>query len=417
MALLWSVVRRLSGSVLAANLGGVAMVSFHRFVFMAAMGARPKVFLVFFMIVAVHYVSKRRWFVAGMATAAAFLCWQPALLLAAVAAMVVMADERRWRGVAWLGAGLLLPNLLYEGYFWANAALAEQLQQSYVFPAGFMSALPRHLDALLRRASWIFEVQSVPSLESVVPLLSAAAALLAVGAVIRRPLELPRIARCNPGLVYVTGCGLAGLAFLLTNYQGFPDRFFVEPYMAIAAGVLLGKLPTLFSDRWRPACRGLLALGAGACVVALLFGGVYDFGQRRTGERQSGLEAQYHVAENLARDFLDAGLSVYAVGCTHLLAFNHVNNFSRFGFFFRGVGRYLASQARSEPQLLFGGRGLPDVVLVSRGRKRMRSQSWLSDSYELADSRRYGRRKELWIRKAPTGGPTTADNLASAADR
>ena len=83
-------------------------------------------------------MTNRRAFVrialAGSAMALAFLCWQPALLLAAVAAVVALADQRRGRSVALLAAGLLLPNLVYESYFWVHGVLGEQIQQSYVFP-------------------------------------------------------------------------------------------------------------------------------------------------------------------------------------------------------------------------------------------------------------------------------------------
>jgi len=308
-----------------------------------------------------------------------------------VASIIAWADERRRHALGLLAVGFLLPNVVYESYFWAYAALGEQIEQAYFFPARFMSGMPPHVGAMLRRARSMLSLRSGLTWESAVPLLFAAGVMVALWMVCRRPSRASHHLRDNPGLVYTAGCSVLGFVFLSTNYQGFPDRFFIEPYMAIAAAIVVAGIADLAPESWRGRCSKLFLVAAVASVAIMLSGRAYRF------TRMRGLNLQYRAARNLAHDFLDNGTTVYAVGCTHLLGFNHVDNFSKFGFFFRGVDRYLKFRGTSE--LASNPGHLPDVVLVSRGKKRIGSRSWLGDAYQLADSSRYGRRKDLWVRK------------------
>ena len=166
----------------------------------------------------------------------------------------------------------------------------------------------------------------------------------------------------------------ATFAFTLTNYQGFPDRFFVEPFMAIAVSIpvylVLSRIPVLIR-------RQAMAVVTALSLVALL-----GFGQKARAryQRSAGL-GQQRVAAAQISHYLDEGLSVYAVGCTHLLAMSHVNNFTKFGFFFRGVPEYLAAVTGKTNYLSLRNRALPDLVLISRP-KYIRSRPWLKSEYE-----------------------------------
>jgi hypothetical protein len=55
------------------------------------------------------------------------------------------------------------------------------------------------------------------------------------------------------------------------------------------------------------------------------------------------------------------------MGCTHLLALTHANNWVNLGFFFRGMKAYTQSRY-GFPYLPYRDDELPDIILLSRGR-------------------------------------------------
>jgi hypothetical protein len=146
-----------------------------------------------------------------------------------------------------------------------------------------------------------------------------------------------------------------------------------------------------------------VALAAVLGLVTLTISGHWDF------RRIAGLSEQQRLGAAVGR-LIDGGFSVYAVGCTHLLAFNHVDNFTSFGFFFRGVPEYL--------QVSTGGRGYrplrdgapPDVILVSRG-TYLKEQPWFEQEYVHAKRDDFGNQSvEVWLRVRRGRGAVSSDS-------
>jgi len=397
VALLWLCVWMLTRSRLAAHLSGVIMLGFPLFIIMTVMGARPKVFLVPFLILPVIATATRRPFWSGVFSAMAFLCWQPALVVIAGAGAAALFDPRRARGdLLRLALGLVVTVAAYEAYFVAHGALAVQLEQSYLFPRNYLT----HKATLALwqvHAGWLFHLRKGFDFASVAPVgfgLGLAAALLWTGTHPRRALAR---ARSNPGAVHLLVASCAALLFTLHDYQGFPDEFLLTPYEAAIWGTLLYVVVTRLAEG-RPAM-----VKAMATVLVLAVVSVPAVQGTSAAYGPAGLIAQ-RAAGRAVGEFLARGESVYAVGCTHLLAFNHHDNFVPYGFFFRGMPAYMKTKANSPDgyrPLDEHGR-MPDIILESRG-FIPGGEAWLETEYREITTRVFARQRiRVWKRIDPT---------------
>jgi hypothetical protein len=410
IALVGPLARRLTGSTIAAWVASIAMLSLNRFVLMAAMGSQPKVFLVLFVVASLLLVSLRRPALAGLAAGAAFLCWQPAAALVAAGALALLLGGAGKRAAASFVAAAVASFVAYEGYFLYHGVLVEQLTQAYLFPLQFMESAPTKLRPVLRRAAWVLGVSEGLTLWSLVPLLFVVWLVLLWSRSWRRSPDPAYSMTKRSDRIYFALASHAALANCLLSYQGFPDRFFLDPFMAISSGWLIaGGLarfeagPVAVKTRRGVAALSLVALS----LLAAL--GHWDYRYLR------GLHAQRKLGEAVGK-LLDAGFGVYAVGCTHLLAFNHVDNFTPYGFFFRGVAESL--------QVGTGGRGyrplrdgkMPDVILISRG-TYLREQPWFEAEYARAKRDDFGNQSvQVWLRVRRGSGSVSRDIPAISAD-
>jgi hypothetical protein len=256
--------------------------------------------------------------------------------------------------------------------------LDEQLEQAYRFPAAHMSGLNFRQTAIASRFHWITKTFDDVSAKSIVPLAAMTFFVLVLIWTLVRPLEAFKLARRRPEWLYFTIVGVAGLVFLHFDYQGFPDRFLIEPFLAVAFGTLAG-LPWIIAPA-RSAWRWPAAATAAFAVVVCLYAVKQVEWQEYRGPV---LPRQYEVAARVG-SMLDSGRSVYAVGCTHLLAFNHVNNWVNYGFFFRGMSDYTEARHGS-PYVPYRNDELPDLILLSRGRSSG-LVSWLPRYYRRLDN-------------------------------
>jgi hypothetical protein len=354
VALAWWVAHAITGTLLAGHLAALAMLSFDGFLGMAAMGARPKVFLVFFLLAASWALCRQRAFWAGSLAALAFLCWQPALLAVAGAALV-FALAGGGRSLARLLIGATLTVLLYELYFAAHGALGAQLEQSYWFPARYMT--PAVTD-VRHHATQLLRLDEGLSVASLLPLGFAAIVVSALAWCALRPARIVEELRAQPGLAYVLLCGAAALAFSLYEYQTYIDGFFVLPYIAVVVAAAAASATKLASRRLSAPGRLLLA-----GVVLLLFAA-----NARVLPSHAPVGPDLAEQERLAQKvsaMIAEGGGLYAVGCTHLLAMNHTDNYVPFGFFFRGMEAYLADREPGGYRPLRDG-AMPETILVSR---------------------------------------------------
>lgn len=390
--LVWPVTRRLTGSALAAWVASTSMLALNRFAFLAAMGSQPKTLLVLFLLLSFLWLSRSRCTLAGAAAGAAFLCWQPAAMLVVAGPVALVAGGARKRAALEFLAAAMLLIAAYEAYYVYHGALAVQLEQAFLFPMHYMEELPKTLRPVLRRGRWVLSIADGVRPESVVPLLFVAWLAVVWSGWWRRGSKVARAARGRPDRIYLALAAHGALANCLVSYQGFPDRFLLDPMMGIAAGWMVAGGIAMCERRWR--FRGAESAATVACaalVAVLAVRGHWNFRELR------GLSAQRHLAETIGR-FLDAGYTVYAVGCTHLLAFNHANNHTPFGFFFRGVAEYLQVKTSGRSYRPLKDGRLPDIILLSRA-KYLPDQPWFQRNYVRAKRDDFGEQMvQVWLR-------------------
>jgi hypothetical protein len=94
---------------------------------------------------------------------------------------------------------------------------------------------------------------------------------------------------------------------------------------------------------------------------------------------QFTLKDQLQLAGEVG-EMLDDDETVYAIGCTHLLAFNDAENWLKCGYFFRGFDKYLADKSGNEIFMPVKGGAMPSVILLAR-RSPRGSEKWLDTLY------------------------------------
>jgi hypothetical protein len=87
----------------------------------------------------------------------------------------------------------------------------------------------------------------------------------------------------------------------------------------------------------------------------------------------------YELAGEVGK-FLAQGKTVYAMGDTHLLAFNHSENWLIHGYAAKTVERYLRDKAGSSVFEITKGGEWPGIIFLSR-HKSAGTQKWLTDRY------------------------------------
>jgi hypothetical protein len=347
-------------SALAAWFAAAVIAGFPDFYFQAVVGFRPKVFMAGFLSLALLAHARARPLLAGLLAAASFHCWQPALLAtAAIGASLLWA--RRWSDALRFTLGFIVFTAGYEAWFALHGALGEQLFQSYRMPAdagGYQyPSMAKGLKFFASLGLWRQTGQVVLGLGFLA--MVAALPLYTVrrfGSASERVREQPAVGAW--GLLSV-----AAVAMTFVDHQGYPDLFFVQPLIAIGfGGLLAGLLARL------PGGAPARLFVAALMVVAIAANGA----SRRTsfGSTKGGLVEQREQAALL--DLLEEEYGpVWAIGCPHLLALEHRENFSPFAMLIDPkVRRYAAA--------LYGPGGLdpvrdglrPGVLVISRGGER-----------------------------------------------
>ena len=179
---------------------------------------------------------------------------------------------------------------------------------------------------------------------------------------------------------------LAALAATLVDHQAYPDKFFLMPFMAISAAWL-----AVHAASFAPA-RALSA--ATTCSFALFLALLVVRGFRDYPVRVDALGRQRTLAANVAQ-LARRHSSVWAVGCLHLLAFEHLQNHTPIGVLIDDrVVRYakaLYPELRPAP--------MPRVVLVARVERQVRP-AWLGAEYRERTTKAFAREGvSVWIRK------------------
>lgn len=399
--LLWIVAHRYTQSRITAHVAALAAFVFNRFVIMGVVGARPKVFLVFFVLLALLAVQARRPIWAGLVSAAAFLCWQPALLFTGLAPLALIFWARPLRSMMLFALGFLVLFVSYEAYFVYHGAFWEQIEQAYRFPSQYMSGVELRLQPMFTRFQWMTKTKEALSLRSVVPSTGVAFIVGAIAWGAIRPRRALALLRERPEWAYMLGTGGAALVFLHLDYQGFPDRFIIEPLLAIGFAMVACLPLRLLRDNargtWLAFAPVVFAGGLLAATMPQLEYAEY---------RGSVLPTQLKIGGRVAALAAD-GKTIWAVGCTHLLAFAHLDNWQPYGFFFRGMDRYMGDRF-GRPYVPWRDGELPDIVLLSRG-KLEGLPHWLPQYYERDPSEALFASSVVFWRKRDVPGDEGAD--------
>ena len=238
-AVLYLLGRRTFRSRAAGFLAASVLAFAATFTEFASDGPREKTLMLLLLLLALVWLLDRRWFLAGIATAAATLTWQPAFAVAIAAALVAIALERGGRIRAFLRyvAGGLVPTGVAVAVFAADGALRPAVDGFLVINAGythqpsFLSAPSLDVRVVEDGYGWTI-LPFVVGL-AVLPLLLAVH--WAAGGARRR------------ALVVMLAGELAAAGWLLVAMNGAPDLFDVLPFGALGvAGLVLlvaGALP------------------------------------------------------------------------------------------------------------------------------------------------------------------------------
>lgn len=345
----------------AAMLAALSLVAFSGYVYQVAQCCRPKVFLVFFMLLAIYAAIRRQPFWLGVWAGLSFLCWQPALIMLGGAILVGLFQVERWNWLKSTCSGALIVVVGYEAYFWWHGVLAEQLRQSYYFPANFMPGEFNGWVALIEVIYyWArgFFMHPAPVFLLV--------GELSFGVIIwRSGFHFSKLCRDRPGWVYLFVCLNAALIFSIYEHQGYTDLFLLIPFLAILTGY--GATMLWRADRFRTLARSLVVISV-ICLVMSILSGPYLMGTNPGSpfaRARYTLQDQRNLAEQVKQLHMEKG-DMYVIGCAHLLAFNRMDNWSMNNAFFRGVREYLLSTATGGPEVPWEPKPLPPVILTCR---------------------------------------------------
>lgn len=394
-AALWTVALRLTGRPIAAHIAAFVSLSFDDFFAQAVMGVRPQLFMAVFMTYSFAALGARRYAIAGGAAIASFLCWQPALVVFASSCVAIALERSSRRALVRYVIGGLVILLLYEAYFWHHGVLGEQLFQSYGMPSDLggykYEPLRDGIAFILRDGRW------GAGWWVVIPAVYLVVLALAVVEPLVRWRSFWARLRSNalPGALAATA--VLALAFTLIDHQAYPDRFFLQPFIALANGLLWG-LPIAWicervgrSPRFAVAASAVV-FAAGAILVAT--NSVTWF----PAERVITLAKQRELANRAAALRRRYG-PVWAIGCPHILALRRTGNFDSIGIVIDPKVRdYMASMGGEDGYRPRNGT-MPVVLLTARGGEGI-AFPWLRREYwPVRDDDFKAHGINAWLRK------------------
>lgn len=292
---------RLVGIVSALILLGMA-----GFARRAALGIEPKTVMLFFALLALDALMRRRWFWAGVWGACAGLTWQVGFGYAALAVLLAWVQtcgtSERGRAASIALAGILIPLALYVAYFAVQGALTPMVQQSVLaFFYGRGGAAAADQFAGLRLLEKFVEGYT----DEII--FGALAVIGWIGSwtwiILKRRVRFILFENPRTGGTLLAFHGL--LLFSFIDFQNYPDWIPLLPFVALFAAIALvyggafmtRRLVLPFRRRW---------VGAGALVVVVLLVALWDVPWSRNvySLRVAGpLADQLQVAQELNRTF------------------------------------------------------------------------------------------------------------------
>ncbi len=379
----------------AAFLAALVMLGFADFLGQGAVGFRPKTFMAFFMVAALLAATTRRTAMAAALATMSFLCWQPAgVVLAALAAEAWGDDDRRGR-LAAIAAGACIPLLAYQAYFVWHGAVGTQIYQEYFMATDTgghrFPGLGETLSFILRMGH-----EGWDSSDVIPVFLLVGIAWLAASALFGRS-RLPARMSERPGLLATAVTATGAVVFTFIDHQAWPDLFFIQAFVAIAAGAGIMAIVAHFIEESDTPRRSLAV-----AVVALLLATTAVQRVNGFSRTRSSLAEQYDLVRQVDVLREDHG-SVWVIGCLHLLALARQENHVPIGILIdprvRAYARSLAENGEYEP-LDAEGR-MPGVILASRGGEP-RVIPWLRKRYRRVTNDSFDAHHiRIWVERDP----------------
>ena len=312
---------RLAGVAAAASLVGC-----QGFIAYASDGPREKTSMVLFLLCAMLAMAHRRWLTMGFFTALATLCWQPVLLVAmagAVAAVVLGQSEGRLKAVGRFAVGGLIPTAVTVGCYAAVGAFDIFWDDFFLINARYTQQISLVTNP---DEAWRMLVEGYgPSLAL---FLTGLAAITVLAVLALRPTPDRRdTVRVN---LLATGAILvAGVAWSLRAFNGFPDAFIMLPPAALGIGGLVAGLAS------RVSLRTAVFATAAWTVAATAIGASYAI-----STRDDTLDEQ-RASVDAVLDVLPPDARILSVEAPQPLVLAHQRNLSRLQLFGNGLIDYV----------------------------------------------------------------------------
>jgi hypothetical protein len=379
-----------SGTALFAPL---AMLGFQGYIVMAAVGARPKVLLLLFMLFLLIFLWDRRWFAAGLASALCFFTWQPSaivLIAALVFAFVTWRQDGLRAPVRLLG-GFILVTAVLSAYFIYKGAFREFLDGSFLV----------HLFFLERTSGQIQISNIVYWIKAGFPFSSS---LIVLGLICIVPYfasdvwkEWTKNRTAGPELAYLLMLVMFTVWSML-DFQGYPDFFVFLPFAALGIQLILQNLSSVFGEMFDFGAR-YRGFAAQLVLVCFLLAAPYFAFVRSGAAAGPTLSDQIVHIEGIISGALGGGdignKRVLVLEVPEIPALLRLENKTPFIVQMDGVDRYLASKFSNGIQGWFDAMeaGGPDLLIIRiRALERYSPENkkavlkWLNTSFEPGPS-------------------------------
>lgn len=245
-------------------LAACAFCGFPLLGFLPSVGNIPKLLMAFFAATAVILISQRRWCLAGVAGALAFLDWQIGVLVLLAAVAGAACDRGNQKtSILQVCVGALIGVAPFLLYFWLSGALADAFQQVVI--CAFARGGSASLDLLgdIRQISRVVEM-GCGGHEWLVVIAIFGACVFPLW--IRRNLRTPALGQLVALGVYHYGV----VAYSLSDFQRFGDLFILLHTAAFFLGIAFVEIYSClrlgFSSTSSPSSR-LWWRGRGSIVL------------------------------------------------------------------------------------------------------------------------------------------------------
>ena len=318
--------RDLFRSRLAGLATAAALLCFQGFINYATYGPREKTLMVLFLLAVLLSIVHQRWFVTGVFISLGTLTWQPVFLPAiagALAAVLLGVPAGRLRALGLVVVGGLVPTVVTVGAYAAIGRLQLFLDDFVLISARYI-----HQTSLMDLSGWGYGLMVKGYGGSVWVFFIGVVALLvlSIRGLVRRE------GRREAQTAALVGSGAAlvvAIVWTINAFNSWPDAFPLLPLAALGIGgivdLLAERLPT------RAALAGTIAWVLVATGMSLAYS---------IGSRNEDLDHQRESVRT-ALGVLPPGSRILSVEAPQPLVIAHQRNLSRFQLFGSGLIDYL----------------------------------------------------------------------------